>query len=614
MREEFKEMTLPKSACLRLAVIVVFGLLPAFAAAQKVESSFPSPPEIPKFTVKGRVVFDDTSRPVRRAQISLVQLPATRAAEHSSATDRDGRFVIGDVPTGVYVAMVNLPGIISPLAFMSLAERGPPENYDVKAIREYCTEVIVDGEDINVTVHARRGGAISGKITYSDGEPAIDAQVAIIRRSGKKATRVLTGFTAAALMSLRTDDRGQYRIAGIPPGEYVVSAAETNTSPNTRRGRDDFFGGLFSSDALLVTYYGGSSRIDDATRLEVTGGSEASDIDISLQDATPHTVSGSVIAKLDRVPLPGATLSIRMRDQGSWFGSDSQQLSSDNQGTWVFDGVPDGTYVITIEPPPNFPVTGADTNPRVTYDEDGVPQRKDVPMRKFVRQEMEITVSGSDLVVDPIALAEGASISGTVELPKQPTDESIPYYVQITWRYEGEPAGGYGNSTVSADGEFTAEGLHAGKVYLNALPGYNDLNSTMYVKSITLNGIDLRQKPLTISEGQTIRNVRIVIAENPAKGSIKLQSSDGKALPAKRVAVIPTDEGRWLFANEIVEGTTDTRGIFNFTAAPGDYFVIVAAANDLWPPSPEIIRQRAPAATHIKLRSGDNQPVTVVVP
>jgi len=599
-----------------LFAAVVLCSFPTFASAQKAEPS--TQPQIPTFTVKGRVVFDDSNRPVRRAQIALIQLPATRpAGERSSATDRDGRFVIEDVPTGVYFAMVNLPGIISPLAFMSLTERGPSENFDLKSIREFCTEVIVDGGNVDVTVHARRGGAISGKITYSDGEPAIDAQVAIIRRTGKKATRLLTGFSAAALMSLRTDDRGRYRIAGIPPGEYVVSASETNTSPTNRRGRDDFFGGMFSSDALLATYYGGSNRMDDATKLEVTSGSDASDIDITLQDATPHTVRGSVIAKLDRVPLPGATLSIRMRDQGSWFGNDAQQLSTDDQGTWVFDGVPDGTYVISVEPPPNFPVAGADASAKLTEDEDGVPQRKDVPTRKFVRHEMEITVSGSDLVVDPIALAEGASISGTVEMPGKP-DPSNPYYLQITWRYEGETLAGYGNSTTSVGGEFVAEGLHAGKIYLNANAssayGLGSTYGGFYVKSITLNGADLRQKPLTISEGQTIRNVRIVIAENPAKGSIKLVNAEGKPVAAKRVAVLPVDEGRWLFASEIVEGITDTHGIFNFTTAPGEYLAIVAAADDLWPPTPEIIRQRAPGAMHIKLQSGDNQPVTVLAP
>jgi hypothetical protein len=157
--------------------------------------------------------------------------------------------------------------------------------------------------------------------------------------------------------------------------------------------------------------------------------------------------------------------------------------------------------------------------------------------------------------------------------------------------------------------------VRAGKVYLNASPGYGGYaDSDLYVKSITLNGIDLRQKPLTISEGQSIRNVRIVIAQNPAKGGVKLTDGEGKALPAKRVAIIPVDEGRWLFANDGVAGTTDTRGMFTFTAAPGEYLVIVAAPDDFWPPTPEIIRQRAPTAMHVKLNSGDNQPVTVVVP
>ena len=610
-------MALPKFAVRRqfgsLALVV---LLPAFVVAQRrTANPAPTPPQIPTFIVKGRVVFDNTDRPVRRTQISLFQLPSDRAGERTSVTDRDGRFVIENVPTGVYFAMVNAPGIISPLAFMTLTEKGPSENYDLKAIREYCTEIVVDGGDVNVTVHARRGGAISGKVTYSDGDAAIDAQVGVIRRVGKKATPVLTGLTAASLMSLRTDDRGRYRIAGLPPGEYIVSAAETNTSPGGRRGGDSFFGGFFESDALLVTYYGGGRSSDDAIKLEVTTGSETSDIDITLLDSTPHTVRGSVIAKLDRVPLPGATLSIRIREQALLFGSGSQQMSTNDEGLWVLDGVPDGTYIISVEPPGNFPVPGADPDSQVTADDDdGAPQRKQAPTRKFVRGEVEITVSGGDLLVEPIALAEGASISGTVEFPPRPEDVS-PSYIQIMYRYEGDPTDTFSNSAFASGSEFTVEGLRAGKIYLNANPSYAGLtDSNLYVKSITLNGIDLRQKPLTVTEGQSIKNVRIVIAQNPAKGRVKLTDGGGKPLPAKRVAVIPVDEGRWLFSNDTVAGATDTRGVFTFTAAPGEYFVIVAAADDFWPPTQDVIRQRAPGAMHIKLQSGDNQPVTVVVP
>lgn len=611
-------MNLPTIPSLtRLAAGVFLLLLPASVLAQKAGVSVSTEPQTPKFIVKGRAVFDGTDRPVRRAQIALMQLSSRSGLEMSGITDRDGQFVIADVPTGVYFAMVNLPGIISPLAFMSATDRGEPENFNVKAIREYCTEVVVDGGNVNVIVRAKRGGAISGRITYSDGEPAIDAQVAIIRRDGKKTSRVLTGFTAASLLSLRTDDRGRYRIAGIPPGEYIVSAAETNTSQNGRRGRgDDFFGALFSSDSLVVSYYSSGTRLEDAIKLEVTAGSELSDIDVTLADSTPHTVRGSVIAKLDRLPLPDASLSLRMRDQASWFGSDAQQIVTDEQGTWMLDGIPDGTYVLTVEPPGNFPAPGLDSEGITIDDTDGQPKRKNVPTRKFVRQETEITVSGGDLVLDPIALAEGASISGTIEWPNN-ADGPRSQYVQILYRYEGEPpTQDYRNSTSASGGEFTIEGMRSGKVYLMANPGYAgaDTFSNLYVKSITLNGIDLRQKPLTIAEGQSIKNIHIVIAENPAKGIIKLLDNEGKPRGAKRVAVVSVDEGHWLFGSDTIEGITDSRGMFAFTAAPGEYLVIVAASDDFWPPAVEVIRERAPSATHIKLASGDNQPVTVVVP
>ena len=76
-------MILPKSLWRLLAGVAVLGLLPAYAVAQK--AGTPPPPQIPTFTVKGRVVFDDTNRAARRAQIALIQLAESRGAEHSSA-------------------------------------------------------------------------------------------------------------------------------------------------------------------------------------------------------------------------------------------------------------------------------------------------------------------------------------------------------------------------------------------------------------------------------------------------------------------------------------------------------------------------------------------------
>lgn len=127
------------------AAFLVLAVIAISAASQtKPTAGPPKEPSVPTSTVKGRVVFDDTNRPVRRAPITLVQLP--ERGQFSTATDREGKFVIEDMPAGVYFAFVDSPGIIAPFAFMSLTEGGPPQDINVKAIKEFCTEVAVDGK------------------------------------------------------------------------------------------------------------------------------------------------------------------------------------------------------------------------------------------------------------------------------------------------------------------------------------------------------------------------------------------------------------------------------------------------------------------------------------
>ena len=328
---------LPRPHLLVFPFTIILVLVSAGAtwvsAQDKPADAQPKPPEIPTFVVTGRVVYDNTDRPVRRAQIALSTWPERRGADLSSATDREGRFAISNVPVGTYFVFVNEAGIITPLSFMTLSDNGPTESLDIKLIKEYCTEVVVSSSDVEVTVRARRGGAISGKVTYSDGDPAVNADIAIIRRANKQSTRILTGLSPSAILALHTDDRGRFRVSGVPPGEYVVSAGEKNTAPDKRNNRGHGFDGLFGSgDALTVTYYGGTTNIADAIKLQVEKHSELTDIDITLPDTTPHAIRGSVISKQDRIPLPGATIAIQMRDQADWLDRGARQIMTNVRG------------------------------------------------------------------------------------------------------------------------------------------------------------------------------------------------------------------------------------------------------------------------------------------
>src|ERR1041385_6894375 len=262
-------MRIPISLMKRLSFCVF--LIPIATASIAAQVPQPSPtPTVPKAVVKGRILYDDTNDPVRRSRISLIQLVNDRS-NLSSATDRDGRFEIREVPAGIYFVLLESPGIISPIAFMRGSDNnpGPPEAFDIKSLREYCTEIAVDGtNNVNVTVRARRGGAISGKVTYSDGSPAVNAVISMYKRTGKERTRILNGISIAGMSGLNTDDRGRYRISGLPPGDYFIAAAEKNTAPNRPRSGYDMFPDVLG-DALTASYYGNSSKLSDALPIEV---------------------------------------------------------------------------------------------------------------------------------------------------------------------------------------------------------------------------------------------------------------------------------------------------------------------------------------------------------
>src|SRR5262249_34530597 len=66
-----------------------------------------------------------------------------------------------------------------------------------------------------------RGAAISGRVVDDAGEPVSDVQVRVGRAVPRNGRLQYQGVSPAAT----TDDRGEYRIGGLPAGTFVVSAS-----------------------------------------------------------------------------------------------------------------------------------------------------------------------------------------------------------------------------------------------------------------------------------------------------------------------------------------------------------------------------------------------------
>jgi hypothetical protein len=609
--------------------------------------------EEPTCVVYGRAVYAETSRPVRRARVTLLSTGGNRT-DLDALTDANGEFRIKGVHAGSYFVSIDAPGLMSPVSFLTFEELRAgvfDKASGSVGMREFFDVVEVDGKaDKEVTVRARRGAAISGRVTYSDGDPAVGVSVQIMRRSDGRLAMFLNGLSRVAMSGLHTDDRGVYRIAGLPPGDYVVGVSEKvdHGGNGHASSSDDYmemdFLEAFAGQQLLVTYHPHASSAKDAAVVSVQAGEERDGVDISIPDRELRTVAGVVRGRRDRALISGARISISRKDEetgsgaafATLYGSFSRNtVQTDEQGRWQLKEIPDGVYTLSVTPPDEYePGSGYDmtnrnasvtvmnanvTSANVTISNANVvvgdvsdyrpPRRR----KRYAPTQREVRVSGGDMTELAVELSEGARISGTVTVEG---GKSVPGYMGImAVRVTPNPAETLGDAMQSANargGEFTIEGLPAGKFFLH--PNSYELESGgVYLKAITWNGKDILHEPLEVGEGATIEGVRIVFSSDPAYLEVHALTPDKKPAQNVNVFLIPADTSKWSLYAPQVFCSTGASGACTVKAAPGDYVVVTmllrAGDADVEPE----IRRRALTSPRVSLRGGETKTVEVSV-
>jgi peroxiredoxin len=155
--------------------------------------------------------------------------------ENAGLTNERGEFEIKNVVEGRYFVSVSTPGVLTPFSSLSNLDKiGAGQDSSVMAdIAKDFQEVVVNGiNDADVIVVVKRGAAITGRIMYADGEAAIGVRVEVLRKKNGQYNAVVPniseifGAMFGAAGGLKTDDRGVFRIAGLPAGEYIVRVVE----------------------------------------------------------------------------------------------------------------------------------------------------------------------------------------------------------------------------------------------------------------------------------------------------------------------------------------------------------------------------------------------------
>lgn len=300
------------------------------------------------YTVTGHVLCGDTQRPARFAQVNLIA--ATQGGpgggrRNSARTDLDGSFSIINVQPGDYFVTAAMTGYVNQEPAVQAAVRA---GGDAPSALAGIPEIHVSAGGANADLTLSRGGVLAGGVMWDDGTPAAGIQVTAVPATTQSGTGAVvpafgTAFGSGPLqgsgffgLSSQTDDRGRFRIVGVPPGSFLVRASVLAPMPS--RGDPRASGRIMN----LSVYAPNKVRRSDATALTLGSGEERADLAITLGLAALHTVSGTVSSS-------GAAVrsgTVNLTDQADSSLSRTGLIGPD--GSFTVPYVPAGNYTLRV--------------------------------------------------------------------------------------------------------------------------------------------------------------------------------------------------------------------------------------------------------------------------
>jgi protocatechuate 3,4-dioxygenase beta subunit len=269
---------------------------------------------VPAATLDGRVVEDHSGNPLASIEVKVYRTGQKTLAAHLE-TDGSGRFHAENLPDGEYRIDASKPNYIG-------------SSMEMKGV----------GSDVQIRlVHC---GVISGQVLDGQGHPVLGASVyVLVKSAGDTPPRLLrTNGRAADYSMERVDERGRYRMHGLPPGEYAV--AVTYGASTAMFGMSG--GAEPSSIGSGVQLYPTNQR---PQFFPVTGGEQYPNIDFAVLPSTLHSIKGSV-----KLPDPKSRywLALIAADQPSIATAVAE---TDRDGSFSFEGVASGVYTLVASGP-----------------------------------------------------------------------------------------------------------------------------------------------------------------------------------------------------------------------------------------------------------------------
>jgi hypothetical protein len=469
-------------------------------------------------TIAGVITSDADQAPLARARVVLgsTALPQRRVA----LTDSRGAYAFEALPAGEYELTATRTGYVVPHA-----AGGPTRPLRV---------TLAGGARSAVNVALERAGTIPGRILDEDGSALTGVDVQALSLRGAE------GQPLTAITSTRTDDRGEFRLAGLPSGQYLVVA------------RDPAFVDVGDASGALryaPTFHPGVLSSSDAQPVTVGAGQEAARVEFRLQIVRPARLSGSIWTP-ERRPLASGAIVLIARNSIT----NTPLLAED------VEFLPDGRFTVRNVPPGQYQL-------RVRAETD-----RTLP---FWFASFMVTVAGSDVDGIQMVLTPGVVVRGTLEwIPPERRPRTLAGMRVRAPLADGTSFGDSLTGEIAADGSFRIRGVMTGRHYFTV----DGLPEPFVVSAVVHQGRNVIDLPSEVAETQA-PDLRIVVAAGGGElhGSVR-EPGGGPARDALIVTTAPPSIPPSTANPRFRTTRTDGEGRFHLRGLPAGAYRIAAVA------------------------------------
>jgi hypothetical protein len=542
------------------SALSILLLAPSQAAQGPTQNSPSSTQKKDECSIAGIVVKLAGSEPVGKASVHLQSMEdRTRAV--STVTNAGGRFELKGIDPGRYRLTVSRVGFVT-------QEYGQRKTDDPGAVLS-----LRPGQELkDLLFRLVPSGVIAGRIFDEDGEPLPSVNVTAAREVYSDGKRAL-----AMGATVETNDLGEYRLFGLSPGRYFVSAVYPRWSRFA--GNEDSGGSESDQQGYAKMYYPGTADAGKAISIDLKGGEEVPSIEILLRKVLTYRIRGRVYNQITHKPGTGTNVLLMPKtNRREW---DSVQPANVEKQDGSFD-VPEvlpGSYVLTA----------------FWFDEG-----------KIYSTRMPVEVGNADLDGVAVTIAPGMNITGQIIWDGKPALEKDeltvrPKPVDLNLGFQG-------SARVTQGNFFTLKDIGEGTYHAEVAGESKDC----YIKDVQYGASSALEDGFKVVRGAPVA-LEITISSHGARVQGAVTDADG--LPAVGVWVVLVPEEKYRAQHRLFKTlSTDQYGHFDLRGiSPGEYklFSWEEVEMGAWEDS-EFLKPFEEKGGKIALQEGDQKMLNLV--